>query len=225
MAWASIAFSASFSICSAQSEIEPDSGVTGQFRLRRFAKSRRAPAGLARVEIVRQRIAALAIGHDPASEGDFFSGVLAMTRIWGELAGMESVSWAARRTQPAMLTGGCQEGGRLAKPDAGTARARRVSNFPLSYRLSWLPRLLKPSLAGNDGTFGPLERDGGAEDDGAAGLSRRHFCGRQPRAAGDRSGAAGNHRRGRSGRRQLREPRRPATGRFPWRRGWESGMR
>jgi len=32
-----------------------------------------------------------------------------------------------------------------------------VSNFPLSYKLSWLPRLLKPSLAGNDGTFGPAE--------------------------------------------------------------------
>jgi poly-gamma-glutamate synthesis protein (capsule biosynthesis protein) len=32
-----------------------------------------------------------------------------------------------------------------------------VSNFPLSYRLSWLPRLLRPSLAGNDGTSGPEE--------------------------------------------------------------------
>lgn len=31
-----------------------------------------------------------------------------------------------------------------------------MSNFPLSYRLSWLPRLLKPSLAGNDGAFSPL---------------------------------------------------------------------
>jgi poly-gamma-glutamate synthesis protein (capsule biosynthesis protein) len=31
-----------------------------------------------------------------------------------------------------------------------------VSNFPLCYKLSWLPRLLKPSLAGNDGSFGPL---------------------------------------------------------------------
>ncbi len=31
-----------------------------------------------------------------------------------------------------------------------------MSNFPLSYRLSWLPRLLKPSLAGKDGAFGPL---------------------------------------------------------------------
>jgi poly-gamma-glutamate capsule biosynthesis protein CapA/YwtB (metallophosphatase superfamily) len=33
-----------------------------------------------------------------------------------------------------------------------------VSNFPLSYRLSWLPRLLKPSLGGNDGTFGPMHQ-------------------------------------------------------------------
>lgn len=32
-----------------------------------------------------------------------------------------------------------------------------MSNFPISYRLSWLPRLLKPSLAGDDGSFGPLE--------------------------------------------------------------------
>jgi poly-gamma-glutamate capsule biosynthesis protein CapA/YwtB (metallophosphatase superfamily) len=31
-----------------------------------------------------------------------------------------------------------------------------VSNFPLSYKLSWLPRLLKPSLAGNDDSFGPM---------------------------------------------------------------------
>jgi poly-gamma-glutamate capsule biosynthesis protein CapA/YwtB (metallophosphatase superfamily) len=31
-----------------------------------------------------------------------------------------------------------------------------VSNFPLSYRLSWLPRLLKPSLAGRDAAFGPI---------------------------------------------------------------------
>jgi poly-gamma-glutamate synthesis protein (capsule biosynthesis protein) len=31
-----------------------------------------------------------------------------------------------------------------------------VSNFPLSYKLSWLPRLLNPSLAGNDGSFGPM---------------------------------------------------------------------
>lgn len=31
-----------------------------------------------------------------------------------------------------------------------------MSNFPLSYRLSWLPRLLKPSLAGGDGSFGPI---------------------------------------------------------------------
>lgn len=30
-----------------------------------------------------------------------------------------------------------------------------MSNFPLPYRLSWLPRLLKPSLAGKDGAFGP----------------------------------------------------------------------
>jgi poly-gamma-glutamate capsule biosynthesis protein CapA/YwtB (metallophosphatase superfamily) len=32
-----------------------------------------------------------------------------------------------------------------------------VSNFPLSYKVSWLPRLLKPSLSGNDGMFGPAE--------------------------------------------------------------------
>lgn len=32
-----------------------------------------------------------------------------------------------------------------------------MSNFPLSYRLSWLPRLLKPSLGGDTGDFGPLE--------------------------------------------------------------------
>lgn len=31
-----------------------------------------------------------------------------------------------------------------------------MSNFPLSYRLSWLLRLLKPSLAGDEGRFGPL---------------------------------------------------------------------
>lgn len=34
--------------------------------------------------------------------------------------------------------------------------SRRVSNFPLSYRLSWLPRLLKPSLAGRDAAFGSI---------------------------------------------------------------------
>lgn len=33
-----------------------------------------------------------------------------------------------------------------------------MSNFPLSYRLSWLPRLLRPSLAGNTGDFGPMEQ-------------------------------------------------------------------
>ena len=33
-----------------------------------------------------------------------------------------------------------------------------MSNFPLSYRLSWLPRLLKPSLAGDAGGFEPLEQ-------------------------------------------------------------------
>jgi poly-gamma-glutamate synthesis protein (capsule biosynthesis protein) len=31
-----------------------------------------------------------------------------------------------------------------------------VSNFPLAYRLSWLPRLLKPSLAGDRDGFAPL---------------------------------------------------------------------
>lgn len=31
-----------------------------------------------------------------------------------------------------------------------------MSNFPLPYRLSWPLRLLKPSLAGNDGAFGPI---------------------------------------------------------------------
>ena len=56
-----------------------------------------------------------------------------------------------------MLTGGCQESGLLAKRKRNGS-GRRVSNFPLSYRLSWLPRLLKPSLAGNDGTFGPMEQ-------------------------------------------------------------------
>jgi poly-gamma-glutamate capsule biosynthesis protein CapA/YwtB (metallophosphatase superfamily) len=30
-----------------------------------------------------------------------------------------------------------------------------VSNFPLPYRLTWLPRLLKPSLRGQDGSFEP----------------------------------------------------------------------
>ena len=39
---------------------------------------------------------------------------------------------------------------------APNGSGRRVSNFPLSYKLSWLPRLLKPSLAGDDGTFGPM---------------------------------------------------------------------
>jgi poly-gamma-glutamate capsule biosynthesis protein CapA/YwtB (metallophosphatase superfamily) len=33
-----------------------------------------------------------------------------------------------------------------------------VSNFPLAYKLSWLPRLLKPSLAGGIGDFGPMEQ-------------------------------------------------------------------
>jgi len=31
-----------------------------------------------------------------------------------------------------------------------------VSNFPLSYKLSWLPRLLNPSLVGRDDAFGPI---------------------------------------------------------------------
>ena len=30
-----------------------------------------------------------------------------------------------------------------------------MSNFPLSYKLSWLPRFLKPSLQGNAGVFAP----------------------------------------------------------------------
>jgi poly-gamma-glutamate capsule biosynthesis protein CapA/YwtB (metallophosphatase superfamily) len=33
-----------------------------------------------------------------------------------------------------------------------------VSNFPLPYKFSWLPRLLKPSLAGDTGDFGPMEQ-------------------------------------------------------------------
>lgn len=37
-----------------------------------------------------------------------------------------------------------------------------MSNFPLSYKLSWLPRLLKSSLAGNDGSFGPMAARGSA---------------------------------------------------------------
>jgi poly-gamma-glutamate capsule biosynthesis protein CapA/YwtB (metallophosphatase superfamily) len=37
-----------------------------------------------------------------------------------------------------------------------TGSGRRVSNFPFSYKLSWLLRLLRPSLAGDDGTFGPM---------------------------------------------------------------------
>jgi poly-gamma-glutamate capsule biosynthesis protein CapA/YwtB (metallophosphatase superfamily) len=37
------------------------------------------------------------------------------------------------------------------------AQVTGVSNFPLSYKLSWLPRLLKPSLAGGDTAFGPIE--------------------------------------------------------------------
>ncbi|MEW9804641.1 CapA family protein [Mesorhizobium sp. ZMM04-5] len=32
-----------------------------------------------------------------------------------------------------------------------------MSNFPLSYRLSWLPRLVKPSLAAGGRRFGPIE--------------------------------------------------------------------
>ncbi|MDO9306638.1 MAG: metallophosphatase, partial [Mesorhizobium sp.] len=31
-----------------------------------------------------------------------------------------------------------------------------MSNYPLAYKLSWLPRFLKPSLAGDGGTFGPM---------------------------------------------------------------------
>jgi poly-gamma-glutamate capsule biosynthesis protein CapA/YwtB (metallophosphatase superfamily) len=42
---------------------------------------------------------------------------------------------------------------RLAK-QASNGSGRLVSNFPLFYRLSWLPRLLKPSQAGDDGSFG-----------------------------------------------------------------------
>ena len=30
-----------------------------------------------------------------------------------------------------------------------------MSNFPLSYKLSWLPRFLKPSLRGSAGVFAP----------------------------------------------------------------------
>ncbi|MEP9389488.1 CapA family protein [Mesorhizobium sp. KR9-304] len=33
-----------------------------------------------------------------------------------------------------------------------------MSNFPLSYKLSWLPRLLTPSLAGAPVDFGPMEQ-------------------------------------------------------------------
>jgi poly-gamma-glutamate capsule biosynthesis protein CapA/YwtB (metallophosphatase superfamily) len=44
---------------------------------------------------------------------------------------------------------------RLAKPTPNRS-GRCVSNFPLSYKLSWLLRLLRPSLAGGDGSFGPL---------------------------------------------------------------------
>ena len=31
-----------------------------------------------------------------------------------------------------------------------------MSNYPLAYKLSWLPRYLRPSLSGRDGTFAPL---------------------------------------------------------------------
>jgi len=33
---------------------------------------------------------------------------------------------------------------------------RRVSNYPLSYKLSWLPRFLKPSLGGDGNGFAPM---------------------------------------------------------------------
>ncbi len=38
---------------------------------------------------------------------------------------------------------------------AASVYDRRVSNFPLSYKLSWLPRLINPSLAGREGRFLP----------------------------------------------------------------------
>ncbi|RVA20587.1 metallophosphatase, partial [Mesorhizobium sp. M7A.F.Ca.CA.004.11.2.1] len=31
-----------------------------------------------------------------------------------------------------------------------------MSNYPLSYKLSWLPRFLKPSLAGDAQDFSPM---------------------------------------------------------------------
>jgi poly-gamma-glutamate capsule biosynthesis protein CapA/YwtB (metallophosphatase superfamily) len=38
------------------------------------------------------------------------------------------------------------------------ATGSSVSNFPLSYKLSWLPRFLRPSLSGNRTGFAPLSR-------------------------------------------------------------------
>ena len=84
---------------------------------------------------------------------------------------------------------------------------RRMSNFPLRYRLSWLPRLLKPSLGGDRRGLLPAEASLPAPlpatlarlvfiGDISAVASRADARGRRAAAAADRVG--------RSRRRQLR---------------------
>ncbi len=77
---------------------------------------------------------------------------------------MERVHLDASGTEGALLTERCQQGSAAAAlhpafPAVYTAGqtiwTRRVSNFPLSYKLSWLPRFLRPSLAGDARGFAP----------------------------------------------------------------------
>ena len=82
-----------------------------------------------------------------------------------------------------------------------------MSNFPLRYKLSWLPRLLKPSLGG--GRRGLLPAEGSLLSPlpataRTAGFPGRHLGGGEPSGARGRRAAAAADRLGRSRRRQLR---------------------
>ena len=96
-------------------------------------------------------------------------------------------------SQAAMLTAGCQEAP-ACQVEAERFWSARVQ-FSAVLQTVLAAALLKPSLAGNDGDIRP----GGAavarsRANVRAGVPRRHFRGGEPRAAGDRAGAAGNHR-------------------------------
>ena len=171
--------SASFEISSAQSEIEPPSGAPENSAWGASEKPRGCSGSAASMKSVSglRRFGLPARSSLAAECGDFFSGDLAMVRIWRESGRMERVEAFGSRVGRTPADRGLSGGRRLAgaelpwrHDDLVTMRYRAahearnkdsVSNFPLPYKLAWLPRFARPSLGGENSGLAPRCGDAG----------------------------------------------------------------